>query len=293
MARGKKRVLIVDDQTSIRHTMSGIVEDFGYQVDGAEDGYHAIDLVKNDTFELIFLDIKMPGINGVQTFREIKKLRPESLVVLMTGYEVEELIDDGMNEGALAVMGKPIEPESVVRLLQSTSNRPRSGLPESVDRFVKQCQVLLNDVALSPITRIVLRIADAELHALRLVTAAGPSADNTPVLASISSMGGSAYVQSEPVAVNDYPSHIHHALSEADQGIKSSLAIPFKSSTGQVLGSVVVSSSELDYFTTEKVNGFAVVVEGIETLLASSKVEESEIVRYLNGLGLSAEHILV
>ncbi|MFQ6122336.1 MAG: response regulator, partial [Dehalococcoidales bacterium] len=65
----KTNVLVVDDLQSIRLTLGGILEDEGYNVVTAENGYQAIEAVKKTHFDVIFMDIKMPGINGVQTFR--------------------------------------------------------------------------------------------------------------------------------------------------------------------------------------------------------------------------------
>ncbi|MDZ4231041.1 MAG: response regulator, partial [Dehalococcoidales bacterium] len=66
----KTRVLIVDDMRGIRLTLGGILEDRGCDVAVVDDGYRAIDAVRQNHFDIIFMDIKMPGINGVETFME-------------------------------------------------------------------------------------------------------------------------------------------------------------------------------------------------------------------------------
>ena len=73
----KPRVLVVDDQENARITMRGLIEDLGAQVQTAEDGYQAIEGARTIYFDLAFIDIEMPGINGVQTLRELLKLRPD------------------------------------------------------------------------------------------------------------------------------------------------------------------------------------------------------------------------
>ena len=132
MSQPIPRILIVDDQTVIRGTMAGIIEDLGFQVFDVEDGYRAIAEVKSTRFDLVFLDIKMPGINGVQTFREIKKLRPNTLVVMMTGFDVGELIDESLDEGAHGVSDDPAHFRGVASLhhgpfLGSQGRRSRGG----------------------------------------------------------------------------------------------------------------------------------------------------------------------
>ena len=112
-------VLIVDDDRGIRFTLEGIIDDEGYMVRGAEDGYQAIELVKEITFQWVFMDIRMPGLNGVETFLEIKKISPESRVVMMTGFSVEALVDQTLEEGVFAVLHKPLPVEQVLNLLKS------------------------------------------------------------------------------------------------------------------------------------------------------------------------------
>ena len=119
MIAAKPKVLVVDDQRSMRLTLSGIIEDYGYDVTEVEDGYQAIDAAKQTAFDLVFMDIKMPGIDGVQTFREVKKIRPESVVVMMTGFALEDLVKAALEEGAFSVIYKPFNIDNVISLVQS------------------------------------------------------------------------------------------------------------------------------------------------------------------------------
>ena len=112
-------VLVVDDDRGIRFTLEGIIDDEGYMVRGAENGYQAIELVKEITFQWIFMDIRMPGLNGVETYLEIKKISPESRVVMMTGFSVEELVNQALEEGVFAVLYKPLPVEQVLDILKS------------------------------------------------------------------------------------------------------------------------------------------------------------------------------
>jgi two-component system response regulator HydG len=115
----KTNVLVVDDLRSIRLTLGGILEDEGYNVVLAENGYQAIEAAKQTPFDLVFMDIKMPGINGVQTFREIKKINPEAVVIMMTAYSVEDLVREALAEGAYAVVYKPFDIEKIVSIIDS------------------------------------------------------------------------------------------------------------------------------------------------------------------------------
>jgi two-component system response regulator HydG len=116
-------ILVVDDLKSIRLTLGGILEDEGYNVVLAENGYQAIEAAKQTPFDLVFMDIKMPGINGVQTFREIKKINPKAAVIMMTASSVEELIKEALDEGAYAVVYKPFDVEKIVSITKSALSR--------------------------------------------------------------------------------------------------------------------------------------------------------------------------
>ncbi len=124
MANNKPKILVVDDQRGIRLTLSAIMAHQGYDVTEVEDGYQAIEAVTNTAFDLVFLDIKMPGINGVQSFREIKKISPGSAVVMMTGFSVEDLVREALAEGARAVIYKPFQVEKVLSLVESFVTPP-------------------------------------------------------------------------------------------------------------------------------------------------------------------------
>src|SRR3990172_756781 len=119
MTAKKAKILVVDDMKGMRLTLAVTIEEMGYDVTGVEDGYQAIDAVKKAHFDLIFMDIKMPGINGVQTFREIKKITPRSVVVMMTGFAVEDLVKEALEEGAFSVVYKPFDTDKVVSLVEA------------------------------------------------------------------------------------------------------------------------------------------------------------------------------
>ncbi|MFC2019753.1 response regulator [Chloroflexota bacterium] len=115
---GKTNILVVDDLRSIRLTLGGILEDKGYNVVTAEDGYQAIEAAGKTHFDVIFMDIKMPGINGVQAFREIKKVDTKTAVIMMTAYSVEDLVRQALEEGAYAIVYKPFDIEKLIAIIE-------------------------------------------------------------------------------------------------------------------------------------------------------------------------------
>lgn len=124
MTRGmddKSSILIVDDNVGMCETLSDIMEDRGYRTVVALDGYEAVERVREAAFDVILMDIKMPGMDGVETFREIKNVDPETAVVMMTAYAVEDLIREALREGAYGVLYKPLDMERVMSLIEDIS----------------------------------------------------------------------------------------------------------------------------------------------------------------------------
>lgn len=119
MIGNQPKIMVVDDDPGMRFTLEAIMEDEGYDVIGVGDGHQAIRLATETHFALIFMDIKMPGINGVDTYREIKKVSPDSVVVMMTGYSLPELVKEALEEGAYAVLYKPLTMEQVIDIVQA------------------------------------------------------------------------------------------------------------------------------------------------------------------------------
>ncbi|HTN90143.1 MAG TPA: response regulator [Sorangium sp.] len=120
-----RRVLVVDDEEGMRATLAANLELEGYEVVEARDGAHALALARQQRFELVLSDVKMPGLNGVETFRELKRIQPGLTVVLMTAFAIEKLIEEGIGEGVYAVIYKPFSMEHLVRIVaRALESRP-------------------------------------------------------------------------------------------------------------------------------------------------------------------------
>ena len=123
---GKNNILVVDDLRSMRLTLGAILEDAGHNVVTVENGYEAIEAVKKTHFDAIFMDIKMPGINGVETFEEIKQIDPQAAVIMMTGYSVDDLIRKAVSEGAYICLHKPFDIEKVIGLVKEIGGQKKT-----------------------------------------------------------------------------------------------------------------------------------------------------------------------
>jgi len=113
-------ILIVDDDPGMRETLGDILEDKGFAVAGAESGEVALERMRVRPYDLILLDIMMPGINGVETLRQIKAINPQVTTVIMTGHtQLEGLVSEALWAGVDGVLYKPFDVDAVIQMIES------------------------------------------------------------------------------------------------------------------------------------------------------------------------------
>jgi len=130
------RVLIVDDDSDHAESLADVIEMRGHTVQLAYSGEEAIEQFRSADFDFVLLDVRLPGINGVETFLELKKIRPAVQVMLMTGYSVEQLVAQAIEGGALGVLHKPFAALQVLELLSKVAPRGRVLVADSDAEFV-------------------------------------------------------------------------------------------------------------------------------------------------------------
>ncbi|MBW2029808.1 MAG: response regulator [Deltaproteobacteria bacterium] len=116
-ARRSFRILIVDDELIVRDSLKEWLEDEGFGVDTAGSGAEALEKVAKETYHLMLLDIKMPGMDGVEVLKRAKEGSPDLPVVMMTAYATVETAVEAMKMGALDYLMKPFDPDSLVPLV--------------------------------------------------------------------------------------------------------------------------------------------------------------------------------
>src|SRR3954454_104136 len=108
------KLLIIDDEPHIRQMMRLSLEAAGYQVDEADDGQSGLDRFGDGTqYDAVLLDQRMPGVDGLETLKRIKKRAPTACVVMVTAYASIELAVDAMRFGATDFLRKPMTPETL------------------------------------------------------------------------------------------------------------------------------------------------------------------------------------
>ncbi len=105
----KLHILVVDDDHRMANTLLDIFKVKGCEAEAAYSGAEALEKVKKDHFDCVLTDIKMPEVNGVELYRAIKALHPHLPVVFMTAYSTDRLVKEGLEEGAIATLTKPLD----------------------------------------------------------------------------------------------------------------------------------------------------------------------------------------
>ena len=109
------RVLVVDDEEVVRLGYRRVLSTDGFRVMAAGNGAEALDLMAGDRFDVVLLDLRMPGMDGLDVLRAIKERWPESEVVVVTGYPSIETAKEAVKLGAYDYLAKPVVPDTVLR----------------------------------------------------------------------------------------------------------------------------------------------------------------------------------
>ncbi len=114
----KISILIVDDDADLGDSLTDILDAKGYDASFATSGKEALRIIKEKKVDAIFLDIRMPEMNGVETLSCIKKYSPMTSVVMITAYAEDELVGQAIVEGALKILKKPLDLEKIISFVE-------------------------------------------------------------------------------------------------------------------------------------------------------------------------------
>lgn len=124
MSNGMSKVLVIDDQPGIRRLLVEVLAEEGYTVITASNGYEGVQQVKDEHPNLILMDMKMPGMDGIETLRELKRIGEADKVIMMTAYGELELVTQAQQLGAYAYITKPFD---IIKLCQMVHDQLAAG----------------------------------------------------------------------------------------------------------------------------------------------------------------------
>ena len=120
---GTETLLLVDDEERYLQTTQKLIEKKGYDVLTAQSGKEALEKLKSQNIHVVILDVKMPGMDGIDVLKQIKKLYPIIEVILLTGHGSTETAVEGMKLGAFDYLMKPADFEDIKIKLENAWNR--------------------------------------------------------------------------------------------------------------------------------------------------------------------------
>jgi DNA-binding NtrC family response regulator len=117
-------ILVVDDDIDICRNLSDILTDLGFHVDTAQDGPGALERVRRRAYDVALLDLKMPGMDGLTLYREIRKLRAETVAIVVTAFTNRATQEEALSAGAWQVLGKPVDFRRLLGLVEQALDQP-------------------------------------------------------------------------------------------------------------------------------------------------------------------------
>lgn len=124
---GEKKILIVDDQMGVRRLLHEVFKNEGYKTYMAENGRKAVEYANEKRPDMVLLDMKLPGMNGLEIFEKLKEIIPDAIFIMMTAYGEMESIQKAMNMGAVCYFLKPFDiielKEKVAKLFESENSK--------------------------------------------------------------------------------------------------------------------------------------------------------------------------
>lgn len=124
MSKSAPTILVVDDEADTCANLSDILSELGYQVDVAYDGLSALELVKKKNYDVALLDLKMPGMDGLELYRRIKQLQAGTVAIVVTAYASSSTANEALAAGAWQILPKPVELPRLLSLVDQAVGQP-------------------------------------------------------------------------------------------------------------------------------------------------------------------------
>ena len=116
----KHNILVVDDNEKLCKNLCDILELKGYETYKAYDGYHAIECINSINFSIVIMDIKMPGINGLDTLKILKRLTPNTNFIMITAFADDIFYKENFENKNLRIVQKPIDMDKLLLIIDET-----------------------------------------------------------------------------------------------------------------------------------------------------------------------------
>lgn len=160
-------ILIVDDEESVRDSLYNWFIDDGYNVECAENAKKALQILESKKFDIILLDIKMPGMDGLEMHRRLKSLQNDSIVIIMTAFASVSTAVQALKDGAYDYITKPFDPDDLSHLIRNATSQislaaQNAALREKVVSLENVSDLIGNSEAMISVLNEVGRVAQSD-----------------------------------------------------------------------------------------------------------------------------------
>jgi two-component system response regulator AtoC len=184
MSNDRTRILVVDDEEIVRESLGGWLEKDGYTVACCADGPSAIEKLKAERWSIMVVDLKMPGMDGLQVLEEAKRLHPDLAVVMMTAYATVDTAVAAMKGGAYDYLVKPFDPEELSIMMQKIVSQQTLVRENAVLRQALKQEYRFRDLlSKSPAMHAVFELAKTAARSSSTILVLGESGSGKEVLA--------------------------------------------------------------------------------------------------------------
>ena len=129
-------ILIVDDESGARKTFGNILKAKGYDVDSAGTGQEAISKIREKFFNIVFLDIRLPDISGLEVLKSISEINEDTVAIMVTAYASIDSSIEAMNEAAYSYITKPVNMDQVMQVIHGALEKQRLSMDNK--RLIKE-----------------------------------------------------------------------------------------------------------------------------------------------------------
>ncbi|MCK4472185.1 MAG: response regulator, partial [Anaerolineae bacterium] len=123
-----KRILVIDDEPNIVKSCTRMLELEGFEVRGVTGGAEAIALYKSEGFDLVLVDLKMPGVDGLEVLAALREYDPSAAVVIVTAYGTKESVVEALRLGACEFLEKPLEAKTLIATVRRILERENGAV---------------------------------------------------------------------------------------------------------------------------------------------------------------------
>ncbi len=162
------KVLVIDDERSIRNTLKEILEFEKYQVELAEDGFKALEILKINDFDVILCDIKMPGMDGIEVLQKVEEIRPDTPVIMISGHGNIDTAVEAIKKGAFDFIEKPLDLNRLLITLRNAMDKSSLISETRVLRkkVSKSVDIVGNSTAIQKVKDMIDRVAGTDARVL-------------------------------------------------------------------------------------------------------------------------------